>query len=161
MGDSDFLPIKTITMRQYVTLPILVFFAFIALSSCQKTDVITDERSLEGTWFITGIRSDRPYDFNGDGRTETDIYGSYNTCQRDIVIVFNRDGYGRMRQGCNAYWEDISWQLSNNNRQLVIQLPNDQLNLSSLQFDNYTIRGVDRVVLNGNSFDITYTLQRQ
>ncbi|MDQ3278179.1 MAG: hypothetical protein M3Q06_07625 [Bacteroidota bacterium] len=148
-------------MRQHVTLLTIVFFALIAFSSCEKADVITDEQSLEGTWVVTDIRSSRAYDFNGDGRTETDIYGSYNACQRDIVVVFERSGYGRMRQGCNAYWENINWQLSNNNRQLVIQLPNDELNLSNLQADNYTIRGVDRVTLNGNSFDITYTFQRQ
>ncbi|HET7898050.1 MAG TPA: hypothetical protein VFL47_10280, partial [Flavisolibacter sp.] len=52
---------------------VLVFL----VSSCQKSDVITSPQSLEGTWIVTGISADRAYDFNGDGRTETDIYGSY------------------------------------------------------------------------------------
>ncbi|MBB1286311.1 hypothetical protein HRH25_18150 [Flavisolibacter sp. BT320] len=65
-----------------------------------------------------------------------------------------------MRQGCNAYWENITWSLSNGNRQLDIQLPDDQLNLSISQFDEYTIRGIDQVMLDGRSFQITYTLQR-
>ena len=148
-------------MRQLFTFSTFAISALLLFSSCQKSDIIQDESSLDGTWIITGIRSDRAYDFDGDGRTETDIYGSYTSCQRDIVIVFNRDGYGRMRQGCNAYWENITWRLSNNNRQLDIQLPDDQLNLSISQFDNYTIHGVDQVSLNGQNFRITYTLQRQ
>lgn len=136
---------------------LLLFF----FSSCQKTDVITNEQSLEGTWMITGISSDRSYDFNGDGRTETDIYGSYNSCQRDIVVTFDSGGYGEMRQGCNAYWQNITWRLSNGNRQLNIVLPDDQINLAISQFDEYTIRGVDQVNVNGNTFNITYTFQRR
>ena len=148
-------------MRQLFSFPAFVVSILFVFSSCQKSDVIRDERSLDGTWLVTGIRSDRAYDFDGDGRTETDIYGSYNSCQREIVIVFNEDGYGRMQQGCNAYWENITWRLSNSNRQLDIQLPDDQLNLAISQFDTYTIRGVDQVFLNGSNFQITYTLQRQ
>lgn len=140
------------------SLPLIVLFAF---SSCQKSDVIANEQSLEGTWMVTGITADRAYDFNGDGRTETDIYGSYNSCQRDIVVTFDANGYGRMRQGCNAYWQNITWRLQNNNRQLDVILPDDELSLSVSQFDNYTIRGTDRVYLNGNTFNITYTFQRR
>lgn len=148
-------------MRQPFTLLTLALSTLFVFSSCRKSDVITDERSLEGTWHVTGIRADRAYDFDGDGRTETDIYGTYNACQQDIVLVFNQDGYGRMQQGCDAYWENLTWRLSNNNRQLDIQLPDDALNLSISQFDAYTIRGVDQVFLDGNNVEITYTLQRQ
>lgn len=148
-------------MRQLFTFSAFALFLLFVLSSCQKSDVIRDERSLDGVWRVTDIRSDRAYDFDGDGRTETDIYGSYTSCQQDIVIDFASDGYGRMRQGCNAYWENITWRLSNGNRQLDIQLPDDQLNLSISQFDNYTIRGIDQVVLDGRNYQITYTLQRQ
>lgn len=138
----------------------LVLSAFV-FTSCQKSsDVITDQQNIEGTWAITGITSDRAYDFNGDGRTETDIYGSYNSCGRDIVAIFQSGGYGQMRQGCNAYWQNISWQLTNN-RTLNIALPDDDLNLSLQQLDSYTIRGVDQVVINGSYFNITYTFQRR
>jgi len=155
------LPIKTTRMRQQFYLFSLALLSVVSFSSCTKSDVITNEQSLEGTWAVTDIRSDRASDFNGDGRTETDIYGSYTTCQRDIVITFDRNGYGQMRQGCNAYWQNVTWRLSNNNRQLDIILPDDQLNLAVSQFSNSTIRGVDQVYVNGNTFNITYTLQRQ
>jgi hypothetical protein len=146
-------------MRPSFYLLALAFSVF-ALASCQKNDVIADERSIEGTWSITGISSDRSYDFDGDGRTETDIYGTYSACGRDIVVVFDANGYGQIRQGCNASWQNISWQLSNNNT-LNISLPNDELNLNLQQFNDYTIRGTDQVTINGNYFNITYTFQRR
>ncbi|HEY0041225.1 MAG TPA: hypothetical protein VGB71_11210 [Flavisolibacter sp.] len=140
---------------------LILALSIIGLTSCQKTDILADERNLEGTWAITGIVSDRAYDFNGDGRSETDIYNTYGSCGRDIVILFEQNGYGEMRQGCNAPWQNISWRLANNDQTLNITLPDDQLNLSLQQFDEYTIRGVDQVNVNGNNFNITYTLQRR
>ncbi len=141
---------------------LLFALATISFTSCQKNnDIIADERNIEGTWAITGINADRAYDFNGDGRTETDIYGSYNSCGRDIVVVFDANGYGQMRQGCNAPWQNITWRLTNNNQSLSISLPDDQLNLALQQFDEYTIRGTDQVSVNANYFNITYTFQRR
>src|SRR5687768_9273763 len=99
-------------MRQLFTFSALSIALLLLFSSCQKSDIIRDERSLDGTWLVTGIRADRAYDFDGDGRTETDIYNNYTSCQQDIVIMFDREGYGRIQQGCDAYWENISWRLS-------------------------------------------------
>lgn len=133
----------------------------LAFVGCQKTDVLATEQNIEGSWAVTGITADRAYDFNGDGYTETDIYGSYSSCGRDIVVTFQSGGYGQMRQGCNAPWQSISWQLANGNRNLNIALPNDNLDLSLQQLDNNVIRGVDRVQLNGSYANITYTFQRR
>jgi hypothetical protein len=131
-------------------------------TSCQKSDDnVNNQQNIEGTWAITGITSDRAYDFNGDGRTETDVYNSYSSCGRDIVAVFQNGGYGQMRQGCNAPWQNISWQFTNGNRNLTITLPDDDLNLSLQQFDNNTIRGIDQVMINGAYFNITYSFQRR
>jgi hypothetical protein len=147
-------------MRRALYLSLIAASAF-AFSSCQKSDVIQNQQSLEGTWTVSGITSDRAYDFNGDGRTETDIYGRYTSCGRDIVVVFQSGGYGQMRQGCNAPWQNANWQLLNNNSTLNIVLPDDQLNLQIQQFDDYTLRGTDQVNINGNYFNITYTFQRR
>jgi hypothetical protein len=136
-------------------------FTTIAFTSCQKSDVLNQQQSIEGTWAITAISSDRAYDWNGDGRLETDIYGTYTYCQRDIIIVFDANGGGQIRQGCNASWQNISWRLSNNSRNLDISLPGDELSLSLSQFDDYTIRGTDPVYAEGNSFSINYTFQRK
>lgn len=138
---------------------LLVLASVVILSSCQKTSVYDRQTNIEGTWSITGIRSDRAYDFNGDGYQETDIYGSYTSCGRDIAVSFESGGYGQMRQGCNARWQNISWQLSDNT--LRISLPDDELYLQLQQLDDYTIRGTDQVTVNGNYFNITYTFQRR
>lgn len=140
----------------------LLSLSALVFTSCQKSyDIVADAQIIEGTWAITGITSDRAYDFNGDGRTETDVYGSYSACGRDIVTVFQSGGYGQMRQGCTAPWQNIDWQLTNGNRTLNITLPDDDLNLSLQQLSNNTIRGVDQVSINGNYVNITYTFQRR
>ena len=148
-------------MRRPFYFFLLFALAVVGFTSCKKNSIIADERNIEGTWTVTAITSDRAYDFNGDGRTETDIYGSYTSCGRDIVVVFDQSGYGQMRQGCNSPWQNMNWQLTNGNQSLNISLPNDQLNLSLQQFDEYTIRGTDQVNVNGNYFNITYTFQRR
>lgn len=149
-------------MRKQLYSFTVLCLAIFLLSSCRKsTDVISNQQNIEGTWAITGISSDRAYDFNGDGRTETDIYGNYTSCGRDIVLQFQSNGYGQIRQGCNAYWQNISWNFYNNNRTLVLSLPDDELNLDLSVFDNYTIRGTDRVAINGSYYNITYTFQRR
>ena len=149
--------------KQFYSLALCLSAIIIVFSSCQKNsdDVISDQQNLEGTWAITGISSDRAYDFNGDGRTETNIYGTYSNCQQDIILVFNAGGSGQIRQGCNASWQNMTWGLINNNRTLNISLPGDELNLTLSQFDEYTIRGTDPVYLEGNNFNVTYTLQRR
>ncbi|MGZ5286294.1 MAG: DUF5004 domain-containing protein [Flavisolibacter sp.] len=135
---------------------IMVFF----LSSCTKDTNITESNDIVGTWAVTSIRSDVAYDWDGDGRNETDIYNTYTNCQQDIVLVFERDGYGQSRQGCNASWQNLDWQIYNN-RTLNIQLYNDDLNLDIVQFTNNTIKGEDNVYVDGRNFVITYTLTRR
>lgn len=131
----------------------------LAFTGCKKDSSITNQQDLVGSWYVTGITSDRAADFNGDGYTETDIYGSYNSCQRDIVLRFDQGGTGVSRQGCNAPSQTFYWTL-NGNSQLNIDLPGDDLNLNITQFSSNTLRGVDQVYLNGSTYNITYTLQR-
>ena len=144
-------------IRQIFT-PILILSVFV-LSSCSKNDVTASTDDIVGTWQVTDIRSDRPFDWDGDGYTETDIFSTYSYCQRDIMLVFENGGYGQSRQGCNAYWQDMYWQLGNRN--LTIDLPGDDLNLNLVQFTPYSIRGEDYVYMNGQNFTITYTLSKR
>jgi hypothetical protein len=142
------------------------FFAlmlgFVLFTGCSKdNDIVNDPANLNGTWAVTGIQSDRAYDWNGDGYTETDIYSSYSSCQRDIILTFDYNGYGQSRQGCNAPWQSFTWQLSNNNTRLLIALPSDDLNLDLSTFNSNTIRGQDEVYVNGQRFLVTYTLSRR
>ena len=135
-------------------------FLVVFLAGCTKDTNISEADDITGTWAVTGIRSNVAYDWDGDGRNETDIYNTYTNCQQDIVLVFERDGYGQGRQGCNASWQPLDWQIYNN-RTLNIQLYNDDLNLDIVQFSNNTIRGEDNVFVDGRNFVVTYTLTRR
>lgn len=138
-------------------------FSFVLLSlfltSCVKESPVSDSNDIIGTWAVTGIRSDVAYDWNGDGRNETDIFNNYSYCQQDIVLVFDYNGYGESRQGCNAAWQNMNWELYGNT--LNIDMYSDQLNLDLIQFGHNTIRGEDNIYVDGRNFVITYTLSRR
>ncbi len=137
-----------------------LLFILFGLTSCLKDTTITDTNDVVGTWAVTGIRSNVSYDWDGDGRSETDIFSTYSYCQQDIILVLEHGGYGQSRQGCNASWRSLSWDMYNNGT-LNIQLPGDELNLDIVQFTNNTIRGEDNVYIDGRNFVITYTLSRR
>lgn len=139
-----------------LSLVLLSFF----LASCVKEDTVSNTNDIIGTWAVTGIRSNVAYDWDGDGRTETDILQTYSYCQQDIILVFDYDGYGQSKQGCNASWQSMNWQLYNNST-LNIQMYGDDLNLDIIQFSGNTIRGEDQVYVDGRNFVITYTLTRR
>lgn len=146
-------------LKKIFTTVLLLTATLFLLQSCTKQDVLQDPGAIVGTWQVYDIRSDRPYDWDGDGFSETDIFGNYSYCQQDIILVFEQGGYGRSRQGCNAPWQNMYWQL--NSGYLQISLPGDDLNLDLVQFSGGTIRGQDNVYINGQNYTITYTLMRR
>ena len=148
-------------LKKISTLPLLLLVTFFVLSSCTKSDVISNQNDIEGTWAVTGIRSNEANDWNGDGYAETDIYATYSSCQRDIVLVFDYNGSGQSRQGCNANWQNMNWQLLNSNRTLYIGIPDGDINLNNLRVSSNTIQGEDNVYSNGRNYIVTCTLQRR
>jgi hypothetical protein len=148
-------------LKKIFTPSLLLLVSIIVFSSCTKSDVISNEADIEGTWAVTGIRSNIANDWDGDGHSETDIYGTYSSCERDIVLVFDYNGVGQSRQGCNAYWQNMNWQLLNNNRTLYIGIPDGDINLNNLRVSANTIQGDDNVYANGKNYIVIYTLQRR
>jgi hypothetical protein len=148
-------------LKKIFTPSFLLVATIFVFSSCTKTDVISNEGDVVGTWAVTGIRSDMANDWDGNGYAETDIYGTYSYCQRDIVLEFDQYGTGQGRQGCNSYWQNLNWQLTNNNRTLHIDLIDDVIELSNLRVSSNTIQGEDNIYSNGRNYTITYTLQRR
>lgn len=147
-------------MRTKTILPALLFLiSLITVSSCSKENTVNNADAIIGTWAVVGISSDIPNDWDYDGYTETDIFNTYNYCQRDISLSFGYGGYGQARQGCNAPTETMNWQLSNN--RLDISIPSGDINLQITQFDGSTLRGYDQVRSNGRSYNITYTLNKR
>jgi len=148
-------------LKKFFTLSALLIVTIIVFSSCTKTDVISNDYDVVGTWAVTGIRSNIANDWDGDGYSETDIYGTYSYCGRDIVLVFDQYGTGQGRQGCDSYWQNLNWQLTNSNRTLRIDLIDDVIELNNLRVNSNTIQGDDEVYSNGRYYTITYTLQRR
>jgi hypothetical protein len=142
-----------------ILLPLVFLFSLVAISSCTKESTISNTDELIGTWEVVGISSNIPYDWDYDGYEETDIYSTYNYCQRDISLSFDYGGYGETRQGCNAPYETLNWQLGNN--RLDIYIPSGDINLYITQFNSNTIRGYDQVQVNGRTYTISYTLNKR
>jgi len=148
-------------LKKFFTLSLLLVATATIFSGCIKDDVISNEYDVAGTWTVTGIRSNIANDWDGDGYSETDIYGTYSYCQRDIVLVFDQYGTGQGRQGCNSYWQNLNWQLINNNHILRIDLIDDVIELNNLRISSNTMQGDDTIYSNGRYYTITYTLQRR
>ena len=148
-------------MVKIISTTTTISFLFLSLfiSGCVKQAPVSSSSDIIGTWAVTGIRSDIAYDWDGDGRNETDIYNNYSYCQQDIVLVFDYNGYCQSRQGCNSSWQNMSWELYGNS--LSIDMYSDQINLNITQFSNNSIRGEDNVNIDGRNFVITYTLSRR
>lgn len=148
-------------VKRIFTLSTILLATVFFFSSCTKSDVISNDTDVVGTWAVTGIRSNMANDWDGDGYSETDIYGTYSYCQRDIVLTFDQYGTGQGRQGCNSYWQNLNWQLTNGNRTLRVDMIDDVIELNNLRVSYNTIQGDDYVYSNGRNYTITYTLQRR
>jgi len=147
--------------KKFFTLTLSLLTAMLFFASCTKSDVISNEADVVGTWAVTDIRSNIANDWDGDGYSETDIYGTYSYCQRDIVLSFDQYGTGQGRQGCNSNWQNLNWQLTNGNRTLRIDMIGDVIELNNLRVSSNSIQGDDYVSSNGRNYTITYTLQRR
>ena len=148
-----------IMIRKLLLASTFIILASFALISCSKNDAVSPSENILGTWQITGIQSNYAYDWDGDGREETDIYSTYSSCDRDIEIVFEEGGYGRISEGCDAPYDNINWQLTNN--RLDIQIPSGDLNLDITQLTRNSMKGNDVVQVDGRSVIITYSLTRR
>lgn len=148
-------------VKRIFTLSTILLATVFFFSSCTKSDVISNDTDVVGTWAVTGIRSNMANDWDGDGYSETDIYGTYSYCQRDIVLTFDQYGTGQGRQGCNSYWQNLNWQLTNGNRTLRVDMIDDVIELNNLRVSYNSIQGDDYVYSNGRNYTITYTLQRR
>jgi len=55
-----------------------------------------------GNWKITAFTADKPFDWNGDGITETNIYNTWSVCQKDNLYSFSADKTGVFKTDCNT-----------------------------------------------------------
>jgi len=97
---------------------ILYLFAFGLFISACNPHLETEANNLPqgvadsqvvGTWRITAFSSNAPYDWDGNGSTETDIYNLWTACEKDNLYVFVGDKTGIFKINCNlisnGYWQ--------------------------------------------------------
>jgi hypothetical protein len=105
-------------MKPWSFLSLLLIFSIIIYTSCYKIE--TEANSLPqgfsvsqiiGTWKITGITSDKAYDWDGNGSTEKDIYSTWSDCKKDNLYQFNSNYSGIYKLDCSTI-KDGTWYLN-------------------------------------------------
>jgi hypothetical protein len=60
------------------------------------------DSQLVGSWKITAYTSDIPYDWDGNGSTETNIYNNWTACEKDNLYTFAPDKTGSFKINCSV-----------------------------------------------------------
>ena len=94
-------------MKPYSSI-FITFCLLTVLSSCYKVEVERNDlpqgysvAQLVGVWKITGISSDKPNDWDGNGTMETDIFSTWSACQKDNLYQFNSNYSGSYKLNCS------------------------------------------------------------
>ncbi len=90
------------------SLSLLIYFFFIA--SCNDHLKIEAnelpqgyaDSQVVGSWKITAFTADKPYDWNRDGISETNIYNIWSACQQDNLYSFSPDKTGLFKTNCTT-----------------------------------------------------------
>ncbi|HEX6192963.1 MAG TPA: hypothetical protein VFZ42_11400 [Chitinophagaceae bacterium] len=68
------------------------------------------DSQVVGAWKITALISDKPYDWDGNGTPETDIYNSWSACDKDHLYTFVGDKTGVYKINCSTTLNGV-WQI--------------------------------------------------
>ena len=112
-------------MRRFI----LYIFTTALLSSCNdhlKIEKNNDpqgyaDSQFVGTWKITGVSCSIPWDWDGNGTVESNIYAVWSPCQKDNLFTFVGDKTGTFKLNCNTA-SDGTWQVITT-KHLVYTLP--------------------------------------
>ena len=70
------------------------------------------DSQIVGKWKITGYSSSDPFDWNNDGRVESNIYNTWTACTKENLYQFAADKTGLIKIDCNnsiqATWDIIN-----------------------------------------------------
>jgi len=104
---------------KFYTLLALCFLPYcFACQKSKKEDAVnTDDPKnytikLEGNWKLSAQVSDIPYDWNGDGTTETNMWAVWSSCGRDVGFNFISGGTGTAKFQCEPARE-MTWKVAN------------------------------------------------
>ena len=95
----------------------MLLFCILFLQSCYKVEVEANTlpqgysvAQIIGAWKITGVSSDKLYDWDGNGTTEKDIYATWSDCLKDNLYQFNSNYSGTYKLTCTDS-KTGSWRL--------------------------------------------------
>ncbi|RYZ57643.1 MAG: hypothetical protein EOO14_10745 [Chitinophagaceae bacterium] len=114
----------------------IILMLLISLFACRKSSTETTidkddpkehKTRLIGSWKLSAQVTDTPYDFDGDGTNDTDLFAMYSSCGRDQGFVFNADATGSRKFACQpvrlttwkifSHSDSIAFSMSSNNGQ--------------------------------------------
>jgi hypothetical protein len=119
------------------------------------------DSQLVGIWKITGYSSNKPYDWNGDGSTETNIYNTWTPCEKDNLYQFIADKSGIFKINCSSS-SPGTWQIVNT-AYLVLK-PTNQVSETEkfISMTSVEFKTTEEVTVStGQSFTLTKTWSRQ
>lgn len=119
------------------------------------------DSQMVGTWKITGYSSSQPYDWNNDGRVESNIYNTWTACQKDNLYQFSADKTGLLKLDCSNTVQ-ASWQIVNTLYLVYIpsgQPPDTEKIISMTSAEFKTSR--DLTVSTGQNITVTKIWTRQ
>jgi hypothetical protein len=144
-----------------------IFIGNIAVS-CNKID--TDDNDdpqgyadsqVIGTWKITGLNADAPYDWDGNGVPETNLFPAIPACDKDNLYVFEPDKTGSFKKSCSLT-QDGTWEIYQTKHLIITptSAPAEMEKITAMSSTEFvTSRQV--VAPSGETFTISKTWSRQ
>ncbi len=147
---------------------IFLFLGSLLYLSCNKITVEENnnpqgyaDSQIVGDWKVTAMVSDKPYDWDGNGIKERDIYSTWTDCEKDNLYTFQGDKTGSYKLDCSTIKEG-DWRILNTS--VIIWTPigslPEQDKIISLTSNSFT---TTKIFYTNNSelFIITKTWTRQ
>lgn len=156
----------------------LILYLLLLFTSCNehlKIDRNNDPQGVAdsqfvGSWKIVEVSSDVAHDWNNDGSTERDIYGTWSACQKDHLFTFSgevaastgTEKKGTFKINCSTTKNGL-WYVDGSQHYLVYipegLLPESEkiVSMTAAQFRS----AIDVTLPNGQPSTITKTWIRQ
>ncbi len=153
-------------MHRYL---IYIIFCCLCLFACRdhlKIEKNNDpqgyaDSQVVGVWKITAFSSNAPYDWNGDGSVETNIFNNWTSCEKDNLYQFVGDKTGTFKFNCSINGAG-EWTIVNTLFLVYFltgQIPDAEQFISMTTNEFKTTR--DITVSTGQNFTLTKTWTRQ
>jgi len=106
------------SMNLRPTLILSLFCVLLFTASCYKVEVEANSlpqgysvAQIVGVWKITGMSSDKPYDWDRNGTAESDVYSVWTDCEKDNLYQFNSNYTGSFKLNCSST-QEATWRLN-------------------------------------------------